>query len=844
MTAAGTAAHTAASTVASTVASTALGGVGRRGPRGLAVMLIGGALLSKALGLVREVLVARTLGATMIADSFRGGLTAVLLPLAFLQNESVPAILIPAYRVWMAEGVAPRRFAALTAGLVAIAVALCLLVEAAAPLWIDLLLAGFSEPARMLTLAFTRVMALAMPASVLLTCLSATEIARGQSRITSVRAALQNIAVIAGLVILLLTGQAVVLAWAFSLAFNAVAAWALLLVLREGALDPRGIRPGPVLDALREYFVRLRPLILQPVAEHGQIWIERLLASSLAVGTLASLDYARTLSDCAVLLVSQPLGLAVLSAGPSANSPAQMDALARPVLALAVPGSVFLVLFAPEVVDVMFHRGAFNAAAIASTSQALQGIATGLWAATLGWILVRMLNSAGRNRQATLIVAVAYLANIVVGALLVQRFGGLALGLGEAARGVALLAGVSLALGCFRHLLRLLAMALPGAMLLLALSLIIHLHLDGVLARLVCGSLAAACTAGLSFWLMVPGARLLVRRMSDRVVAGLAAGLRQAGAGIRPTGVRGCCLTFHRAAKTAEWAALPNRPFYLDIDHLERLLRHLQRAGWDIVTLDEAVRRMAQPGSRRFVNISIDDCYRDTAELVVPLFRRLGVPVTLFVTTGIPDGTLRLRDAGLETILLQRDWVEVDDKRYRLADAAQRRAAYHAISRSWDKPGAEADYDGFCRAHGFDPDALDAEHRITWPMLQAFRDDPFVEIGGHTVSHPHVASLGAAAAAAEIGGCRTRLLEQLGGSVRHFAFPYGRQADCGARDFGLVRQAGYVSGATTCKGLVGSGDDRFRLRRNTLNGRHRALPYVYAHLTGLSGLATRVLRRG
>jgi putative peptidoglycan lipid II flippase len=810
-------------------------------------MLIGGALLSKVLGLVREVLVARTLGATMIADSFRGGLTAVLLPLAFLQNESVPAILIPAYRAWMAEGVAARRFAALTAGLVSIAVALCLLVEAAAPLWIDLLLAGFSEPARMLTLAFTRVMALAMPASVLLTCLSATEIARGRSRITSVRAALQNIAVIAGLLVLLLTGQAVVLAWAFSLAFNAVGVWALLLVLREGALDPRGIRPGPVLDVLREYFMRLRPLILQPIAEHGQIWIERLLASSLAVGTLASLDYARTLSDCAVLLVSQPLGLALLSAGPSVDGPAQMDALARPVLALAVPGSVFLVLFAPEVVEVMFHRGAFNAAAIASTSQALQGIAAGLWAATLGWILVRMLNSAGRNRQATLIVAAAYLVNIVAGTLLVQRFGGLALGLGEATRGVALLAGVSLALGCFRRLLRLLAMVLPGAMLLIALSLVIHLQLDGVLARLASGSLAAACTAGLSFWLMVPRARLLCRRMTGRAAAGLAAWMQKRRASIGPAGVRGCCLTFHRAATTAEWAALPNRAFYLDTDYLERLLRHLQRAGWDIVTLDEAVRRMAQPpqpGSRRFVNISIDDCYRDTAELIVPLFRRLGVPVTLFVTTGIPDGTLRLRDAGLETILLQRDWVEAGGKRHWLADAAQRRSAYRTISGNWDRPGAEADYDGFCRAHGFDPDALDAQHRITWPMLQALRDDPFVEIGGHTVSHPHVASLDAVAAAAEIGGCRARLLEKLGGSVRHFAFPYGRQADCGARDFGLVQEAGYVSGATTRKGLVGSGDDRFRLRRNTLNGRHRALPYVYAHLTGLSGLATRVLGRG
>ncbi len=475
----------------------------------LAGLLMGGALLSKVLGLVREILIARAIGASLVADSFRGGLTAVLLPLAILQGETVPAILIPVYREWSRTGDAARRFGALTMALTLLATLMFGIVELTAPLWIDVLLGGFGTAARDLTLAFTRVMALAMPASVLLCCLSASEIARGRSRITSIRATLVNVAVIGGVLMLLATGQTIALAWSFTLAFNAVAVWAVGAAAREGAVDFRGIGPGEIAATFMLYMRRLRPLLLQPLAEQGEIWIERLLASALAVGTLASLDYARTLSDSATLLIGQPLGLAVLSAGPGQNAPAQMEALARPVLAISLPGSVFLVCFAPEIVELVFHRGAFGPEAIALTSNALRGIAAGLWATTLGYILVRMLNNVGRNRRATAIVATGYIANALTSALLVHTLGGFALGFGEAVRGVVVLTGVTVALGCTGALMRVLRDAVPGLMLLVVLSGLVMSEIHGTLPRLFLGGAATALAAALSMLIMVPRVRAM-----------------------------------------------------------------------------------------------------------------------------------------------------------------------------------------------------------------------------------------------------------------------------------------------------------------------------------------------
>lgn len=122
-------------------------------------------------------------------------------------------------------------------------------------------------------------------------------------------------------------------------------------------------------------------------------------------------------------------------------------------------------------------------------------------------------------------------------------------------------------------------------------------------------------------------------------------------------GQRGCFFTFHRAAPSAIWHSLPNRGFYLDLDFLDSLLTYLKASGRHIVTIEEGLRMAANEQNHdSFVNFSIDDCYRDTYEQVVPLFRRHGVPITLFVTTGIPDATMPIWWAGLEDAIFTRDF--------------------------------------------------------------------------------------------------------------------------------------------------------------------------------------------
>jgi peptidoglycan/xylan/chitin deacetylase (PgdA/CDA1 family) len=298
-------------------------------------------------------------------------------------------------------------------------------------------------------------------------------------------------------------------------------------------------------------------------------------------------------------------------------------------------------------------------------------------------------------------------------------------------------------------------------------------------------------------------------------------------------------------APARQWAELPNRDFYIDLDFLDQLLRHLKRTGCSVVTVTEMLDVMRKGGSKaRLVNISIDDCYRDTYELLVPLFRSHGLPVTLYVTTGIPDGTHLMPWVGLEHILATREHVQEGGEAIPLPTAERRRAAFAMLWQTWESTGdLPAQYLAFCAANGADPWALVAHDRITWDMLRDLAQDPRVEIGAHTVNHPRISALDAATAQAEIVGSAERLVQVLGQPVAHFAFPYGRSGDCGTRDYAIARDGGLRSAATTRKGLCGPASDPFSLPRNTLNGRHKSLAMAEASMSGLTGIAARLMRR-
>lgn len=475
--------------------------------------LMGGAALGKLLGLVRELEMARLLGAGVVADSFRASLSIIILPLLPLQGDVMPAGLIPLVKEWEEKGKGPGPATAVVGIMALIGLALTATVALLAAPIAGLLLHGFSPEAHRQTVLFVQVMALAIPGSLLTTVLGAIEIAHGRSRLTALRASVQNLGVLGGLGLMVLTGEVMTIAWGFVAALDGVMLYGIVSLWRQGLIAPFAVRGAMLPQAGGEFFRRGHALLLLPMSEQACILVERSLGSTVALGMLASLDYARTLTETALHIVSYPVGYLVLARGAAtgASLQARVAEVSRPLLVLVMPASAFCYLFATDIVSLVFQRGAFGAEAVALTAGVMRGIAPGLWAGVLAWVLIRMLNAAGRNRMAALIIVGAFAVNILVDFWAVPAFGAFGLGLGESARAAVLLGGTVVALGCAPLLLRLMAVALPCTVVLGLLALWLAAPLPTPLLRLGAGSLVMGLgvAAMALVWMPEQGRRLL-----------------------------------------------------------------------------------------------------------------------------------------------------------------------------------------------------------------------------------------------------------------------------------------------------------------------------------------------
>lgn len=295
------------------------------------------------------------------------------------------------------------------------------------------------------------------------------------------------------------------------------------------------------------------------------------------------------------------------------------------------------------------------------------------------------------------------------------------------------------------------------------------------------------------------------------------------------------------AVPSSEQGFHPNRILEITPEFLDEVIGWVASRGLDLVTLEEACRRIRLGGdARRFVCFTIDDGYRDNLEHALPVFRRHGCPFTLFVTTSIVDGTAELWWQALEQAIARHVAVTATlDGERRLATETpeQKWTAFHRLYdrlREMDEDVQRAWMRDFAAAHDVDMTAICAAEALDWDGVRKMARDPLVTVGAHTVDHYALCKLPRARALAEMTESRRRIAEQLGEAPEFFCYPYGGPDAAGPREFALAREAGFAAAVTTRKGVVfpEHADHLHALPRVSLNGDYQDLRYVELFLSG------------
>lgn len=298
----------------------------------------------------------------------------------------------------------------------------------------------------------------------------------------------------------------------------------------------------------------------------------------------------------------------------------------------------------------------------------------------------------------------------------------------------------------------------------------------------------------------------------------------------------------------------PNRILKVTPQFLDGVIKCVQSAGYDIISLDEVPERLANPDAykRPFACFTLDDGYRDNWKHAYPVFKKHNVPFTVYVPSAFPSGKADLWWLTLEDVLKCQDQIslQMDDQRvdFSLRTTAEKNTAFDEIY-WWLRAKSEDDTRALVRQMaqdvGYDANARARELLLTWSELRNFSADPLVTIGAHTENHYALAKLSSERAHKEMAKSIAGLEEKLGRPVQHFSYPYGDEGSAGPREFAFAQQLGMKTAVTTRKGLVNDKhvDSLTSLPRFSLNGDFQDLKFVEVLLTGLPFAIWRILRR-
>jgi peptidoglycan/xylan/chitin deacetylase (PgdA/CDA1 family) len=250
---------------------------------------------------------------------------------------------------------------------------------------------------------------------------------------------------------------------------------------------------------------------------------------------------------------------------------------------------------------------------------------------------------------------------------------------------------------------------------------------------------------------------------------------------------------------------------------LDDTLGWLRRNGWDIVSLDEMLRRLSEerPAPRSVV-LTFDDGYRDNATIALPILEKHHAPFTLFVPTASLDRTLYSWWLALRTLFLDRDAVDIEamGQRFSCADLDAKLEGFR-LTRDWvhqDLRRSSLLAPTFLAA-GISLPALNDRFFLDEGELKDLARHPLATIGAHTSSHLPLATLDAALARREMAENRIYLEGLIEHPVSHIAYPYGNDQACGIREARLAADLGFASAVTTIFHRLGADFHRHLLPR-------------------------------
>jgi peptidoglycan/xylan/chitin deacetylase (PgdA/CDA1 family) len=328
------------------------------------------------------------------------------------------------------------------------------------------------------------------------------------------------------------------------------------------------------------------------------------------------------------------------------------------------------------------------------------------------------------------------------------------------------------------------------------------------------------------------------------VRAGLeAVALSGAGRFVPSAAGRGVIFTLHHVRPARGHDFEPNAHLSVTPEFLDKAIAVARQCGLHPVHLEELPELLANWSDRRkFMCFTLDDGCRDNAKFAAPVFRKHGVPYTIFITPGFVE---RSRTMWWETAEALTRTASSFDFNFgcgmETVPCGSRPEKFLAFDRltnfveSVDEDDAVAKIDRAAISAGIDPLEIVDLEIMTAAELQELVADPLARLGAHTVTHPNLSRVSDRRLRQELEQSAGRVAAYCGRAPKSFSYPYGGRHAVGLRETRAALDTGFTVAVTTQPGVLHSQslERPTALPRISLNGQYQKSRYVRALASGL-----------
>ena len=235
--------------------------------------------------------------------------------------------------------------------------------------------------------------------------------------------------------------------------------------------------------------------------------------------------------------------------------------------------------------------------------------------------------------------------------------------------------------------------------------------------------------------------------------------------------------------------------------HLEELIRFFKDRDYDFLSLNdlESIRLNSAKG-KKFVIFTLDDGYVDNYEFAWPIFKKHHVPFTIYVATGLPDGTAILWWYLLEDLILKVERLNFNfaEKIYSLHNATtwQKENNFNVVRTLLTTAmygNREDRIKEFFNQFEIPVYEKTSALSLTWSQIIELSQDPLVTIGAHTVNHFPLRVLSDSESEFEIIESGKRIQEKINKTVEHFCYPIGSYSQ---REVKILNGSNYKTATT------------------------------------------------